>query len=263
MFLFGIKMKKVEIILLEKEEEYRDLYIVEFANQEILLGDIPVLFDVKSFDHIFYEPGKQEGEYIFSKRRAKRMLFIKSLLSGEIKREIMFQPERGTLYRARLSRCFGVAISFIQKIGQCRNVIKFVHIFMVDIYSKKKRSEIMSLVRAKETEIEIRFRKELWKLGFRYRKNTRKYFGTPDIVLKKYETVIFIDSCFWHGCKKHGTLPKTRKCFWKNKIKRNIERDWEVSNYYKKSGWHIIRIWEHEIKKDFGSIFNKTITKIN
>lgn len=117
----------------------------------------------------------------------------------------------------------------------------------------------MSRVRAKETGLEIKFRKALWREGFRYRKNVRKYFGTPDIVLKRYKTVIFIDSCFWHGCKKHGTRPKTRKAFWKKKIERNIERDREVSKHYLKIGWRIIRIWEHEMKKDTVAVTKKTI----
>ena len=75
---------------------------------------------------------------------------------------------------------------------------------MTYIFSKNKRSEIMSKVRSKGSKIEIEFRKKLWQAGFRYRKNATKYFGKPDIVLPKYKTVIFIDSCFWHGCKKHG-----------------------------------------------------------
>jgi len=133
---------------------------------------------------------------------------------------------------------------------------------MADIFSKKKRSEIMSRVRAKETGIEIRFQKALWSAGFRYRKNVRKYFGTPDVVLRKYKTVILIDSCFWHGCKKHGTMPKTRKAFWKKKIERNMERDSEVTKHYRKEKWQVIRIWEHEIKKNFDKAFERTIKKL-
>lgn len=133
---------------------------------------------------------------------------------------------------------------------------------MTDIFSKKKRSEIMSRVRATETGIEIKFRKALWGAGFRYRKNVRKYFGTPDIVLKKYKTVIFIDSCFWHGCAKHGTMPKTRTAFWKKKIERNMKRDGEVTKHYRKEKWQVIRIWEHEIKKNFDKAFKRTIKKL-
>lgn len=119
---------------------------------------------------------------------------------------------------------------------------------MADIFTKEKRSEIMSKVRSKETKIEIQFRKELWKAGYRYRKNASGYFGKPDVLLKKYKTVIFVDSCFWHGCKKHYKLPATRKKFWDEKINRNIKRDKEVGLHYRKIGWSIIRIWEHQLK---------------
>ncbi|MFA6096032.1 MAG: very short patch repair endonuclease [Candidatus Paceibacterota bacterium] len=118
----------------------------------------------------------------------------------------------------------------------------------MDIYSKKKRSEIMSKVRSKDSKLEIEFRKKLWKVGFRYCKNSSKYFGKPDLVLSKYKAVIFVDSCFWHGCKRHGSMPNTRKRFWQLKLARNVERDREVTKYYKKIGWKIFRIWEHQLK---------------
>lgn len=106
----------------------------------------------------------------------------------------------------------------------------------------------MSRVKGKDSKIETLFRKELWKQGFRYRKNSSKYFGKPDIVLPKYKTVIFIDSCFWHGCKKHCRLPATHKDYWTQKIERNIKRDKEVLRYYnKKQGWKIFRVWEHAL----------------
>ncbi|MEK9153347.1 MAG: very short patch repair endonuclease [Patescibacteria group bacterium] len=120
----------------------------------------------------------------------------------------------------------------------------------MDMFSKKKRSEIMSKIRSKDTKIEILFRKALWKKGFRYRKNSSKYFGKPDLVLPKYKTVIFIDSCFWHNCPKHGYLPKSNLKYWRRKIECNKERDKEVNKYYKKLGWKIFRIWEHKIKKE-------------
>lgn len=119
----------------------------------------------------------------------------------------------------------------------------------MDTVSKKKRSEIMRAVRSKETKIEIAFRKTLWRKGFRYSKNSSKYFGKPDIVLKKHKTVIFIDSCFWHGCRYHCRFPSSNKTYWKKKIFQNKFRDKVVSQYYKKNGWKILRIWEHKIKK--------------
>jgi len=108
----------------------------------------------------------------------------------------------------------------------------------------------MSRVKSKDSEIERLFRKKLWKAGFRYRKNSSKYFGKPDIVLPKYKAVVFIDSCFWHGCKKHCRLPAVRKKFWTAKIDGNKRRDKKVSRYYKKQNWKIIRIWEHDLKKE-------------
>ncbi len=119
----------------------------------------------------------------------------------------------------------------------------------MDTVAKRKRSEIMSKVKNKDSKIEILFRKKLWKCGFRYSKNSGKYFGKPDIVLKKYKTVIFIDSCFWHGCKKHCRMPSSNKKYWQYKIKRNKERDKQVNKYYRQKNWKIIRIWEHDINK--------------
>ena len=130
---------------------------------------------------------------------------------------------------------------------------------MTDIVSKKKRSEIMSKIRSKDSKIEVSFRKELWKRGFRYRKNVASYYGKPDLVLKKYKTVIFIDSCFWHGCKKHCRIPSTRKKYWEEKITRNKVRDKEVNRYYKKNRWYIQRVWEHEVNN---YNYNKSVNKI-
>ena len=133
---------------------------------------------------------------------------------------------------------------------------------MVDTVSKKKRSEIMSKIKSKDTKIEIEFRKAIWKAGFRYRKNSKGYFGKPDLVLKKYKTVIFVDSCFWHGCKKHCRLPATRKKYWTDKIERNKKRDKEVNRYYKKIGWRIVRVWEHNINKNFSRTIDKIIVSL-
>ena len=131
----------------------------------------------------------------------------------------------------------------------------------MDIFSKKKRSEIMSKVKNKGSKLEIKFGKILWAAGFRYRKNSSKYLGKPDFVLPKYKTVFFIDSCFWHGCKKHGSLPVTRKKFWVEKIEGNKARDKKVNCHYKKIGWKVIRIWEHDLKKKDYKFDFKEISK--
>src|SRR5699024_10844570 len=93
--------------------------------------------------------------------------------------------------------------------------------------------------------------------GYRFRRNTKDLFGKPDISIKKYKIVIFIDSCFWHQCPIHGNMPKTNVEYWKPKLERNVERDKEVDEYYKQKGWNIKRIWEHEVKKDLEKVVMK------
>lgn len=116
----------------------------------------------------------------------------------------------------------------------------------MDKISKKMRSQIMAKVKGRETNLEKAFRSLLWKKGVRYRKNNAKYFGKPDLLIRKMKIVIFIDSCFWHGCIEHLRLPSSNKDYWITKIKRNRIRDKEVNHYYEDTHWTIIRIWEHE-----------------
>jgi DNA mismatch endonuclease (patch repair protein) len=130
---------------------------------------------------------------------------------------------------------------------------------MVDILTKEQRRKNMQAIRSKETKIENRVTKALWNRGFRIRKNVKDLFGKPDIAIKKYKAVIFIDSCFWHGCDIHGHIPKSNELYWLKKIIRNKQRDAEVTKYYFSQGWSIIRVWEHDIKNDF----EDTISRIS
>lgn len=101
-----------------------------------------------------------------------------------------------------------------------------------------------------QSKLENRVSKELWKMGFRFRKNAQ-LFGKPDISIKKYKIVIFVDSCFWHGCPIHSNMPKTNTDYWRKKLERNINRDLEVNKYYELKNWNVLRIWEHQLKKEF------------
>lgn len=134
---------------------------------------------------------------------------------------------------------------------------------MVDKVSIIKRSEIMKAVRSRDSRIEMAFRRVLWSEGLRYRKNAKKYFGKPDLVFRKYRAVIFIDSCFWHGCREHCRMPASRREYWVNKIARNMRRDKEVNSYYEANRWHIIRIWEHDLNKAFEEQVSKVLQLIN
>jgi DNA mismatch endonuclease (patch repair protein) len=127
----------------------------------------------------------------------------------------------------------------------------------------------MSLIHSSDTKPEIFFRKALWKWGIRYRKNVKNLFGAPDIAIKKYKIVIFIDGDYWHGNdwkKKKFTsqeeLLSSYSDYWQKKIRRNIARDKEVTDYYKKLGWTILRFWTSEIEKDLNECIIKTINKI-
>lgn len=119
----------------------------------------------------------------------------------------------------------------------------------MDTVDLKKRSEIMSHIRGKNTKPELLIRSLLHRSGFRFRIHRRDLLGCPDIVLPKYKTIIFVHGCFWHqhsGCKK-STLPQTNITFWKNKLKKNLDRDLFVQNELEKSGWKVIIIWQCEI----------------
>ena len=118
---------------------------------------------------------------------------------------------------------------------------------MTDSVSKEKRSEIMSQIKGSDTSFEDSFRKKTWHRGLRYRKNVQNMKGKPDIYFPRKKLVVFLDSCFWHGCKHHCRMPKSNIEYWENKIKRNKKRDREVSRYYKNNDYRIARFWEHEI----------------
>lgn len=109
----------------------------------------------------------------------------------------------------------------------------------------------MKAIKAKNTGMERKVSKELWEKGFRFRKNVKNLKGKPDISIKKYKVVIFLDSCFWHGCKFHCRYPKTNKKYWYKKISNNINRDNKVTKYYKENGWNILRLWEHDLNNNF------------
>lgn len=107
----------------------------------------------------------------------------------------------------------------------------------------------MSKISGKETKPEILVRKYLFSKGFRFRKNVKSLPGSPDIVLPKYKTVVFVHGCFWHGhenCKR-ATLPETNKDFWKKKTARTIERDKKNKMDLTKLGWKVIVLWQCEI----------------
>ena len=129
---------------------------------------------------------------------------------------------------------------------------------MADNLSKAQRSYCMSRIKSKNTSQEIKLRKCLWGLGFRYRiKNNLA--GRPDIVFSSKKVVVFIDGCFWHMCPKCFKAPKSNKRYWLPKLRKNAERDRKNEALLRRGGWTIIRVWEHDLKKNFNKVL-KTIS---
>lgn len=131
-------------------------------------------------------------------------------------------------------------------------------------YTTPERSKIMGKIRGKNTKPELAFRKALWQAGYRYRIDYKKLVGKPDIALKKYKTVIFIDGEFWHGYnweeRKHKI--KTNREFWIPKIERNIQRDEEVNTALREKGYKVFRFWETKVKKDLEACLEEVLAHL-
>ncbi|MFF5249086.1 very short patch repair endonuclease [Streptosporangium sp. NPDC000095] len=116
------------------------------------------------------------------------------------------------------------------------------------------RSRNMRSIRAKDTKPEVTLRRELHRLGYRYRKHLRLQLGEvrirPDIVFTARRIAVFVDGCFWHVCPTHGRQPVNNDWYWTPKLKRNIERDRQADEALVAHGWRVIRIWEHEDLSD-------------
>ena len=123
---------------------------------------------------------------------------------------------------------------------------------MADVHDEKTRSYNMSRIKGSNTKPESIVRKYLFSHGYRYRKNDKRYPGTPDIVLPKYKTVVFVNGCFWHkhdGCR-YFVWPQNNAEFWKEKIENNVARDRRDYRLLREAGWRVIVIWECELKKN-------------
>ena len=129
---------------------------------------------------------------------------------------------------------------------------------MVDHLSKEKRSWNMSRILSKNTKPETIVRSTLHRMGFRFRIGVKELPGRPDIVLSKYNTIIFVHGCFWHrhkGCKR-CTTPSSNPAYWFNKFQKNVQRDKLVVKELQEIGWRVIIIWECEVKGDIEDISN-------
>lgn len=132
----------------------------------------------------------------------------------------------------------------------------------MDNLSKNQRKKNMQNIRSENTTPERLIMKELRKRKIYFASHVKKITGKPDLVFRRKKVIVFIDSDFWHYNPKKFRMPKTNKKYWKDKIKRNIERDKEVNRTLKKEGWKVIRIWESDIKNNINKQINKILKAI-
>ena len=121
---------------------------------------------------------------------------------------------------------------------------------MTDVFSTSKRSEVMSRIRGKDTTPELQVRSIVHRLGYRFRLHARDLPGSPDLVLPRLATVIFVHGCFWHrhrGCR-YATTPKSRRAFWQAKFDANVARDTRVSARLRRLGWSVLTVWECQLR---------------
>ncbi len=127
----------------------------------------------------------------------------------------------------------------------------------MDVFSKKKRSEIMSKIRSKNTKAELVVFSELRKRKIYFQKHYKKIIGCPDIAFPRKKLAIFIDGDFWHGRGFEKIKSRLPKKYWREKIRSNILRDKRNRAKLKKQGWRVLRVWEYQIERDFDRIIRK------
>jgi DNA mismatch endonuclease (patch repair protein) len=127
----------------------------------------------------------------------------------------------------------------------------------MDILDKTQRSFNMSQIKSKNTQIELKLRKLLWKNGLKNFRIHTKIIGKPDIYFPVKKLAIFIDGCFWHKCPIHFIEPKSNIEFWMTKIKYNQLRDARVNLLLIEKGIKVLRYWEHELKNDIDHIIDE------
>ena len=131
----------------------------------------------------------------------------------------------------------------------------------MDVFSREKRSQIMSRVSGKNTKPELIVRSLLHNMGYRFRLHRSDLPGKPDITLPKYKKVIFVHGCFWHGHKdcRRSKRPTTNKKFWHEKLDKNIERDNVNIRNLKELGWGVLVVWVCEVN-EINQLKNKLLT---
>ena len=129
---------------------------------------------------------------------------------------------------------------------------------MVDRVTKEVRSKIMAMVPTKGTKTELALRKAIWTVGLRgWKANVSSVLGRPDIAFSRWRIAVFVDGCFWHGCKKCKNIPESNREYWESHIRENKKRDRRIDRKLRSNGWLVIRFWEHELKENLPKCVEK------
>jgi DNA mismatch endonuclease, patch repair protein len=125
------------------------------------------------------------------------------------------------------------------------------HEQMADVFSKRKRSEVMAAIRSKgNKDTELKLASILRTHGIKGWRRHLPLPGNPDFVFPKQRLAVFVDGCFWHGCRWHCRMPQENRKYWQQKISRNAARDRETNRLLRQIGWRVLRVWEHELKNE-------------
>jgi DNA mismatch endonuclease (patch repair protein) len=121
---------------------------------------------------------------------------------------------------------------------------------MPDVFTKAKRSQVMSRIRGRgNKDTELALAKLMRRHGISGWRRQQAVFGKPDFVFPKLRLAVFVDGCFWHSCPKHRTKPANNAAFWRRKLAANKARDRRVTRMLRQMGWRVVRIWEHELAR--------------
>jgi DNA mismatch endonuclease (patch repair protein) len=135
---------------------------------------------------------------------------------------------------------------------------------MADVFTKAKRSAVMSRIRGRgNKDTELALMKLLRQHGITGWRRNQKVFGKPDFLFRRNRLALFVDGCFWHGCPKHCKIPAGNRRFWKKKFAANKARDRRVNRELHKLGWRVVRIWEHDLAKRGEACVQKIQTATN
>ena len=132
-----------------------------------------------------------------------------------------------------------------------------------DRYSVEERSRVMGAVRHYDTPAEVVLRRKLWAEGLRYKTHPRIAGANPDFAFVGPRVAVFVDGCFWHGCPRHYVAPMGNAAYWRDKLRRNRERDVRSTEMLASHGWVVLRVWECEVHGQLSDTVSRILNRVS